>query len=105
MQPAKRSNRETVAQHVAEQAISLVFARPEPVAMLDARAPAGDVANPWAEPVVDANVLAQHVAAPTVMVAGDHRDGNAGVDDVRERGERSKTAAGNHRPPLEPELE
>ncbi len=73
--------------------------------MLDVRAPAGDVLDERTEPVVDAHVLAEHVAPPTVMVAGDHQDLYARVDHVAERGHGPKRAARNDRAPLEPELE
>ncbi len=105
VQPAKRADRQRVAQHAPEQAIALVFARAEPVAVLDARAPTADAPGPRSEAIVDAGVFAQDVAAPAVVVAGDHRHGHAGVDDVGERRERTKAAARDHRPPLEPELE
>jgi acyl-CoA thioester hydrolase len=105
MQPTKRANCERVSEQPTQHAIAFVFSRAESVAMLDARMPPGDVAEPRAKPVVDADVFAQHLATPTVMVAGDHHHGHAGVGDVRERGDRSKAAPGNDRAPLEPELE
>src|SRR5215467_5340842 len=105
VQPSKRANGEAVAQHVTKRAIAPVFARPEPVPMFDASMPAGDVARPWAEPIVHADVVSENLATPTIVIASDHEDGNAGLGQISERRERAKAAPRDHRAPLEPELE
>jgi acyl-CoA thioester hydrolase len=105
MQPAKHANCQRMSQHPTQHAIAFVLSRAQPVAMLDARMPSRNVAEPRAKPVVDADVFAQHLATPAVMVAGNHHHRHTSVGDVRKRGDRSKTATGNDRAPLEPELE
>ena len=54
-------------------AIPPILDRTQPVAVLDVRLPTGEVAEPRPELVVDAGVMAQNVAAPAVVIAGDHR--------------------------------
>ena len=105
MQPSKRSNRQPIAQQTAEHSIALVFAGPQPIAMFDAHAPTGDVADPRPKTIVDAGVVAQDLAAPAIVIAGDHQHGHAGVVQIRERGQRTKALSRDHRTPLEPELE
>src|SRR4051812_16172882 len=105
MQPAKGANRERVPQDDAERAISPIPRGAQSVAVLDVRLPAGDVGHPRTELVVDADIVAEHVATPTVMIAGDHRNGNTCIDDVREGRNGAKPLPRNHRLPLEPELE
>ena len=105
MEPAKRANCERVPEHAPQRPVPFVFARAKSVAMLDARVPTGDVAEPRAESVIDADVFPQHFATPTVMVAGDHHDRDTSIGDVCERSDGSKPATRNHRAPLEPELE
>ena len=92
-------------EHASKHAVSLVFARTQAVAMLDARVPSSDLAKPWAESVVDADVFAQHVAAPAIVIAGDHHHRDTRIGNVGERRNGPKPSARNHRAPLEPELE
>src|SRR5215831_6455061 len=61
VQPSKRANGETVAQHVTKRTIASIFARSEPIPVLDASTPAGDIARPGAEPIVDANVASENL--------------------------------------------
>src|SRR6185295_19104794 len=64
-----------------------------------------DLTVPRPKLIVDADVAAQHVTAPTVVIARDHHDLHTGVDDVGKGGEGSESAARNDRTPFEPELE
>jgi acyl-CoA thioester hydrolase len=105
MEPAKCAYRERVPQHLAQHAIPFVFARSETVAVLDARVPPGNVAEPRAKSVIDADVIAEDLTAPTIMIPGDHHDRDPGVGDVRQGGNGAEAATGNNRAPLEPELE
>ena len=105
MQPAKRANRQWVSEYASNEAISFVFARSQPIAVLDVNHPASDLSSPWAKAIVDAHVFTKDLSAPTVVVAGDHDDFHPGVDDVGQRGQRSKSDTRNDRPPLEPEFE
>jgi acyl-CoA thioester hydrolase len=105
VQPAKGADGESVAQHAPQHAVTLVFDWSKSVAVLDMRAPSGGAIDDRTESVVDPDVVAQHLATPAVMVAGDHRYGNARVDDVGERRERAEAPTRDHRSPLEPELE
>jgi len=105
VQPAKRTNGHPVAQHASQRSIATVFHRAQSVAVLDVRMPTADVIDQRTEQVVDADVFAQDIPAPAVVVSRDQPDGNAGIDHVCERSQRAKSAAGNHRVPLEPKLE
>ena len=63
------------------------------------------VSAPRTEHVVDADVATKHVTAPAVVIAGDHHDLHACIDDIGQGGERSESSARNDGTPLEPELE
>lgn len=105
MQPAEGANRQPVTQHVAQRAIASVLAWPKPVPVLNPRPPACDFSDPRTERVVDSHVMAKDVAAPTVVISGDHSHRDASLDDIGERSEGAKPAAGNDSAPLKPELE
>ncbi len=105
VQPAKRADRQCVAQYVPERAIATVRARTEPIAVLNPRSPTRNLSGPGTELVLDADVSPQDLAPPAVVVSGDHRYGDPRVDDVGDRGERAKAAPRNDSAPLEPELE
>src|SRR5213596_1311693 len=49
MHPAKKPDGETIAQQAADRAVPTVLASAQAVAMLDARAPAGQIALPRIE--------------------------------------------------------
>ena len=72
---------------------------------MNVRAPSGERSFPRAYVVVDADVLAQHLAAPAVVVARDPQHLDAAVAQIRERGDGAKATPRDHRPPLEPEVE
>src|SRR6185369_6669990 len=91
-------------QHVSERAIPAILLRTEPIAMLDARAPATQAPRPRAELEIHAG-LAEHVATPAVVIAREHRHGYARVAQVHERGQHADPGAWHHGLPLEPELE
>ena len=103
--PAKRPNRERIAEHVPQSAIALVLGRAQSVAVFDVRAPTTDFALPWAEDVIHADVSAKDLTTPAIVVAGDHEHRNAGVDDVGECGKRPEAAPWDDGLPLEPEFE
>ena len=52
-----------------------LFDLSQPITMLDARLPSGDLSRPRADVIVDSDVAAENVAAPAVVVAGDPKDG------------------------------
>jgi len=105
MNPSKRADGEPVSQDSSQCAIAFVLFWPETVAVLDVYAPSGDVADPRAKSIVDADVFSKDFAAPAIVIAGDHQHRNARVHHLCKRGEGSKAAARQHRAPLEPELE
>jgi acyl-CoA thioester hydrolase len=105
VQPPKRTNGQAVSKDVTNRAVFAILQRPQPIAMLEMHAPAGDVVDQRTELVVDADVFAQNVTTPAVVVAGDHSNRHAGVDDVGQRGQCAKAATRDDRAPLEPELE
>jgi len=56
MDPTKRSNRERIAEHVSQGAVALVLGWAEAVAVFDMGSPATDLASPWTEHVLHADV-------------------------------------------------
>jgi hypothetical protein len=55
--------------------------------------------------IAHTDLARKEVAAPTVVIAADHEDVDAGIANVGEGGERAKVLAGDDRSPLEPEIE
>ena len=104
MQPPESFDCPSISQYAAEHSIAAILAPPQSIAMLDACVPSGNGAFPWADVVVDADILSQYIAAPAVVVAGEHEHGGPGVVQIRKRREHAEARARNHRAPLEPEL-
>src|SRR5688572_22593909 len=77
----------------------------EAIAVLDACSPPAELSCPFANVVIDADILAQYVAAPAVVVARNPQDRRSNIDEISERAKHPKRCARNDRPPLEPELE
>ena len=71
MQQAHRFHRSGMPEDDLQAPVPSVLDRPQSIAMLDARAPAGDFPRPLADEVLDAGILADDLASPAVMVAGD----------------------------------
>src|SRR5438105_1932961 len=105
MQPAKGGYRETIPHDRPDHSITAVFAVAQAVTVLDARAPARDVAGPMSDLIVRADVFAQNVAAPTVVIARDPEDRHSGIVQLRKGRESPKTPARDYRLPFEPEVE
>src|SRR5215208_1358112 len=72
MQCAERADREPIAQYPAQCAVAAIFLGAQSVTMLDARLPSAQTAGPGPELEFDARV-AQDLAAPAVVIAGEHR--------------------------------
>src|SRR5687768_53046 len=104
MQPPESADRRRVTQHTPPSAVAPVFDLAQPVAMLDVRAPSGERTGPRAEAILDADLAPEYLAAPAVVIPGDHHDSNAGFAQVGQCCEDAKRAARNHVPPLEPEV-
>ena len=104
MQHAVRANRQRVAQHPTEHAVAAIFHGPQPVTMLDPRAPSAQDVRQRTELKVQTR-FAQHVAAPAVVIASDHRHRHTGIAQIHQRGEDAHAAARNDALPLEPEFE
>ena len=94
-----------MAKHGAQPAVLSIFDLTQPVAVLDPRLPAGDIAEPGPDVIVDADVAAQHLAAPTIVVAGDPEHWDSRFDQISKRREHAKRRARDDEAPLEPELE
>jgi len=105
MQPTKRPNRQGISQETPHETIAFVFSGSKSVSVLDVCAPRADRVAPRTEHIVDSDVATKHIAAPAVVVAGDHHDLHARIHDIGEGGKRSESSARNDGAPLEPELE
>ena len=105
MQPPECFDRPSISQHSAKHSIATIFARSQSIAVLDARLPSRNRALPRPDVIIDADILSQYVAAPAIVVPGDHEHGGARIMQIGQRGEHAKARARNHRAPLEPELE
>lgn len=72
--------------------------------MLDARAPAREDPFPDTGVIIDSNIVAQNIATPAVVIAGDHQYFRPRFLKLSEFRENAKARSRNDRPPFEPEL-
>ena len=63
------------------------------------------LSDPRTDVIVHADVVAEHVTTPAVVIARHPQYRDAGVHEIRERGEDSKRRPRDDGAPLEPELE
>jgi hypothetical protein len=103
--PTKGLDRQWIAQDAAQHPITSILSRAQSIAVLDSRTPSSNGAFPPANMVLDTNIFSQHLAAPTIMIPGNHQDRDIGLPQISERGQDPKARSGNHRFPLEPKLE
>src|SRR6476620_3823587 len=94
-----------MADHRAKATILSILDLSQSVTVVDGGLPTREPAGPRADVIVHADVAAEHVTSPAVMVARHPEDGNAGLHEVRERGEDAKRRPRDHGSPLDPELE
>ena len=105
MEPAKERYREAAAQHRPNEAIPAIFSRAQAVAVLDSGPPSRERAFPRTDAIINADVVAQHVATPAIVIARDHHDRGARLVQIGECGKNAEARAWNDGAPLEPELE
>jgi len=94
-----------MAQHGAKASVLSILDLAQPVAVLDDGFPARERSDPRPNVIVNADVVAEHVATPAVMVARYPEDWDVGLHEVGERGENSERRSRDDGSPLEPELE
>jgi len=104
-QVPERPDCRRVAQHGTQTSIPTILDVAKAIAVLDERLPAGQIASPGPDVVVNAHVLSQDLSTPAVMVPGNPQHWNPRVHEIRERREYAKRGPRNYRTPLEPELE
>src|SRR5439155_24907684 len=90
MEHPKSLDRNRISHHRADEPVPPVFAVAESVAVLDSRFPSGDVTGPFADLIIRPDVLAENLASPTIVVAGDPEDGKSRIAQLGERGEGAK---------------
>ena len=105
MQRSESLDRETVPHYGPNHSISAIFFLSQPIAMVNPRIPSGDVAAPRTDVIFDADVLAENLIAPAVMVAGNEEDWQSCIAQIRKRCKSTKAVSGYHRFPFEPEVE
>jgi hypothetical protein len=91
--------------HASQRAVPAVANGAEPVSVLDAGAPSGDLTLERVELIADPRILPQDGAAPAIVIPADERHRNAGVAQLRERRHDSEPGPRDDRAPLEPEVE
>src|SRR5262245_11156236 len=89
-QMAEGPDRCGVAQNGAKATVLSIFDLTKPIAVLDDGLPTRELSDPWADVIIHADVAAENVTAPAVMVASHPKDRNVRVHEIRERGEDSK---------------
>jgi len=67
---AKSPDRSRMAQDRAQATILAILDVAQPIAVFDERLPARELTGPRTHVVLDADIGTEHLAAPTVMVAG-----------------------------------
>src|SRR5918999_2255702 len=105
VQPSEGPNRRGVTQHATPPAVTAVLDLAQTVAVLDVRTPACQRPGPGTNPILDANLSPQHLAAPAVVVPGEHHDAYARLAEIGESREYAERAPRDHVLPLEPEVE
>jgi hypothetical protein len=105
MEKSKGTNRPRVSDDSTQHTVAPILSGSQSVAVLDACAPPSDFPFPLANVIVDADVLAQYVAAPTIVVAGNHQHVCARFLEVGECGENAEARPRNYRAPFKPKLE
>src|SRR5204863_1318908 len=103
--PAEESDRDRIAQHAPQRPVAAVLASAKTVAVLHPGSPIRQGALPRIHTKIDADVVAQNLAAPHVVVACDHQHGDAAIVELRDGGKHAERSARHYAPPLEPELE
>ena len=73
--------------------------------MLDACVPARKLTSPRADVIFHANVLAENLTAPAVVITRQPEDFQSAVAELGQRGEGAEARARNDGLPLEPEVE
>ena len=73
--------------------------------MIDACTPPGDRSLPGTQLVPQPDFARQELAPPTVVVARNHEDVDAGVPQIGKGRQRPKVIPGDHGSPFEPEIE
>src|SRR5438874_13473607 len=105
MKHSESLDRNRIPHHRFNEPIPSVFPFAQSVAVLDSRSPSGDVAGPLSDLIIRADVFAENLAAPAVVIAGDPEDGKPRIVKLRERGKGAKASPRNHCFPFEPEVE
>ncbi len=83
MQPSEHANGRRAAQHTAKSPVAAVLGRPQAIAVLDARVPAGQRSRPRTEPIVQSHLIAKECPSPAIVIARDHEDGDPGFTELR----------------------
>lgn len=105
MDPPEGSDRCGIPQDAAKHPVAAILSRAKAITMLDPGVPTRDRAFPRANVVIDADIIAKYLAAPTVVIPGDHQYRRTRFPKLRERRENAEAPSRNDGSPLEPELE
>ena len=69
VQGAKCPDRERIPHHRPDHPIAAILFVAQPVTMLDTSAPPGELTGPRTDVIFDADVVAENVPAPAVVIA------------------------------------
>src|SRR6266550_3224406 len=105
MERAKCADCQSIPHNRTDNSVTAIFFVAQPVAVLDFRSPSAELTRPRPDMIFDADVVAQNVTAPAIMIARDPEDLQSLVVQLRKRGERAEACAWNYGFPLEPEIE
>ena len=105
MKRAECPNRQWVPHHRPNQAIATILSVTQSVAMLDSRAPARELTNPWTDVIGNSDIVTENITAPAVMVPGYPEDFEPAVAQLGERSQGAKAGTRDDCLPFKPEVE
>jgi len=105
MDRSKCSDCQSIPHNRTNHSVAAVFFVAQAVAVLDFRSPSAELAGPRADVIFDADVVAQNVTAPAIVIARYPEDLESVVVQLGERRESAEACARNYGFPLEPEIE
>src|SRR4051794_29622632 len=97
VEKSEGTNRPGVPDDSPQHPVSPILSWTKAIAVLDACAPPSDRAFPHTDVILDAHVLTQNFAAPTVVIAGNHQHIRSRFLEFGECSEHTEARAWNDR--------
>jgi len=96
MDRSKRADCQSIPHDRTNHSVAAVFLVAQAIAVLDLRSPSAELTGPRADVIFDADVVAQNVTAPAIMIARDPEDLESIVVQLGESREGAEARARNY---------